>query len=244
MTGALIVLEGIDGAGKSTLRDPVASRLTDLGVTAHHTKEPATAPQFAHNSMCTLASLLWSGADAPSDHLQGSHYWLYLQALWYAQASRFVVEPKLTRGESLVADGWYFKFYAKLRLQGFETGFLDSVFAPALKPDVVVLLDPEVPAVWERRGFSCSEMGLHANEHDLGRESFVRYQSGVRESLLELGAEHGWIVASVHQTEDVARTADRVARLVRARLSEATTAMYDDLHAYARPSPRTTGSGR
>jgi dTMP kinase len=215
-SGALIVLEGIDGAGKTALRDRVAERLGDVGLIRQSTKEVARAPDFAHESMTRVAGLLWPAADTSFDHLLRPEYWLYLQALWYTLASQFVIAPKLERGDRLLTDGWYFKFYAKLRLRGFEADFLDAVFRPAAAPDLVVFLDADVASVWGRKQFRLAEMGLHHDYAELGRDSFVDYQSRVRSALVELAASRGWTTVRVAGGEELERTAEHVEHAIRA----------------------------
>lgn len=44
MQGKLIVVEGPDGCGKTTLADTLVSTLTEQGKTVHHWREPGTTP--------------------------------------------------------------------------------------------------------------------------------------------------------------------------------------------------------
>src|SRR5438128_310304 len=85
--GRLIVLEGVDGSGKTAIRNHVASSLSDLGVVPQSSKEVAEAPDFARRSMLAVASLLWPTEDTSFDHQLPAEYWLHLQAIWYALES-------------------------------------------------------------------------------------------------------------------------------------------------------------
>ena len=221
--GGLIVLEGIDGAGKTALRDRVAEALHDCGVDAQSSKEIAPAPDFAHHSMTRVASLLWPREDTDFDHHLRPEYWLYLQALWYTLATQFVIGPKLESGRLLLADGWYFKFFAKLRLRGFQTEFLDSVFRPAVEPDLVILLDPDVTSVWGRKRFTLREMGLHGEYSELGYESFVDYQSRVRTELRGLASERDWVAIGIGEEHEPGDTARLVEEAIRAYLDRSGT---------------------
>lgn len=213
--GRLIALEGIDGAGKTTIRNCVVDLLCDLDVVGQDGKELAAMPGFARRCMAGVANLLWPGVDTARDHLLRPQYWLYLQALRYTLLSQFVVEPKLSEEGCLLVDGWYYKFYVKLRMRGFEDEFLDAVFGSSVEPDLVILLDPDVATVWQRRSFALHEMGLHEGYPTLDRESFVHYQSRVRAALVDLANKHGWITLEVDAQDESERTAEEVARVVR-----------------------------
>lgn len=215
-SGRLIALEGIDGAGKTTLSERVALTMADLRVNSQDTKEVAVTPSYAQRSMASVAELLRPKADEAFEHHLGPHYWLYLQALHFTLLSQFVVAGKLATRTHLVADGWYYKFYAKLRLRGFDAGFLDDVFRASIKPDLVILLDPDVRAVWERRTFAPREMGLHGNYGVLNRESFIDYQSRVRAALRDLAQnDRGWVTIRVDGSDGCERTAEQVTEIIR-----------------------------
>jgi len=216
----MMVLEGIDGAGKTALRDKLAANLRDLHVTPQDTKEIAAHPDFAYQSMTTVAGLLWPKVDTSFDHLLPAEYWLYLQATWYTLGSTFVLEPKLQRGEMLLADGWYYKFYAKLRLRGFSASFLEAVFRAVTTPDLVVLLDPEVESVWGRKQFRLTELGLHDNYDRLGRDSFINYQSRVRQVLLELATRQKWPTVKVGASSPIDETVVSVEEAIRIYLAD------------------------
>jgi dTMP kinase len=225
---ALIALEGIDGVGKSTVLERATARLRDLRVVGQSTKQVATKPDFAYESMTQVADLLWPKAETAFDHLFGPSYWLHLQALWYTLASRFVLRPKLEAGTRLLVDGWYYRFYAKLRMRGFESGFLDAAFGSSVEPDLVILLDRDVASLWGRKRFRPHEMGLHEGYVELGRESFLDYQGRVRSALAALAGERGWVTIGVADDEDPDRTAERVEQAVRD---------------FLRPRAATSGSG-
>jgi thymidylate kinase len=218
--GRMIVLEGIDGAGKTALRDRLSASLSDLHVTPQNPKEIAAEPDFARQGMTSVAGLLWPKVDTSFDHLLPAEYWLYLQATWYTLGSRFVIDPKLQRGEVLLADGWYYKFYAKLRLRGFSSGFLDAVFQAVTEPALVLLLDPEVEAVWGRKQFRLTELGLHDDYERLGRDSFIDYQSRVRRMLLEVAARWGWPTFKVAPGTPIEETALSIEDAIRAHLAD------------------------
>jgi thymidylate kinase len=206
--GHLIVVEGIDGAGKSTVCRLLAGQLP--GVVYLTNKTRCDHPPWARRMMTELAGVIWPPTDTDFDHLLPASFWLHLQAAWYALLSRTVIAPQLAAGLTLLVDGWYYKLVAKLALRGFGPGQLEAAFADAAVPDEVVLLLVEPATVWERgRDFRLTELGLHHPDEypRLGRDSFVHYQGRIAAELRGLAARDGWAVVPVDADAKPAQTA-------------------------------------
>jgi thymidylate kinase len=219
-TGRLIVVEGIDGSGKSSVCKLVGQRL-DMAALIIKTltiKTRCAEPEFAVDLMDRLAALIWPPVDTSYDHQLPASYWLHLQAAWYELLGAFVVAPALDECGVLLMDGWFYKIVAKLRLRGFGAAELDTAFGRIVRPDAVILLAPDPVDVWARgREFRLTELGLHHPKEyrELGRESFVHYQRRVSAQLRASADNHGWSVLPVPADESPQRTAERVGELVR-----------------------------
>src|SRR5690348_6667019 len=116
--GCFVVLEGIDGAGKTTLSSAVAASSPHLNMVFCPRRGIATSPSFAEKCMKDLAAILWPGGSISFGHLLPPHYWLSLHTAWYSLLSEFVISPLLENKHIVVVDGWHYKHTAKALCQG------------------------------------------------------------------------------------------------------------------------------
>lgn len=219
--GRWTVLAGIDGAGKSATSRRVAERMADVPLVHLSHKEIATGDPLVERTMREVADLLWPKIDRSFVRSLPSLYRVHLHAAWYNLFVEYVLTPKLEAGQSLVLDSWYYKFFAHLVPYGYEPDFLDVMFSHVPEPDLVVLLDPPVEAVWGRRTFGPIELGVYMEYPELGRESFIHYQRLIRDAALDLAARKGWSVLPVDPDEPLDSVAARVEALMREVLAPA-----------------------
>jgi thymidylate kinase len=233
--GRFIALEGTDGVGKTSL----ARRLTDISYEAAVARltEPTAAPRpanmevgalafvprrqisatsaYAATLMEHLSTMLWHSGDAPD---LSDAFWVSLQAAWFTAHTETVVGPLLDAGFDVVVDGWLYKFFAKLLLQGFTEPDLAVIFARVRMPDAVLLLQADVGAVYDRRrDFRPAELGMHASYgelDDLGRDSFVDYQTRTALNLRAFADRHGWHIVQLDPDEPIPATAHRLAPIM------------------------------
>lgn len=232
--GRFIAMEGTDGVGKTSL----ARRLADISyetAVARLAEPAATIPPdegastlvfvsrrqisatstYAATLMEHLSTMLWHSGDAPD---LSDAFWVSLQAAWFTAHTETVVEPLLGAGFDVVVDGWLYKFFAKLLLQGFTEPDLAVIFDRVRMPDAVLLLQADVGAVYDRRrDFRPAELGMHAaygELDDLGRDTFVDYQTRTALNLAMLADRHGWHTAYLDPDEPIPATADRVAPII------------------------------
>ncbi len=141
--GALIVLEGIDGAGTTTQAQRLARSLDGRGVATHLTREPSDGP------VGRLLREILAGRHAPTDATT-------LSLLFAADRADHIqreVEPALVAGRVVVSDRWY---HSSLAYQGAgeERAWIAELNRRARRPDLTIFLRvaPEVAA--ERRAAS------------------------------------------------------------------------------------------
>ncbi len=128
--GLLIAIEGIDGAGKSTLARGLAHELNKLGIEPLLTKEPTNGP---HGT--ALRQSATTGRLSPADELK----------LFVADRREHVehlLRPALDAGRVVILDRYYFSNAAYQGAAGLDSAEIlaqNEAFAP--KPDLLLLLD-------------------------------------------------------------------------------------------------------
>ena len=145
--GLFIVLEGVEGAGKSTQAQGLAHWFGELGIAHRVAREPGGTPV----GEAIRKVVLDRGALTMPPQTE-----LFLILGARAAFVREVVEPALEQGELLLADRFDLSTFA---YQGYGRGLeLDDIrqanelATHGLRPDVYLVLDLEVEAGLERKG--------------------------------------------------------------------------------------------
>ena len=135
----LIVIEGPDGAGKSTLQRGLAAHLAAQGITVVQSREPTNGP---HGSALRQAALV--------KRLRPEQELALLLNDRRAHVEE-VITPALARGDWVILDRYYFSTIAYQGAAGLDLAMLQAVneaFAPP--PDVLLLLDLPVAESFKR----------------------------------------------------------------------------------------------
>ena len=139
--GFLIVLEGIDGTGKSTQAKMLAQALRDAGHRVILSREP-TDGAFGRR----LRESATTGRLSPEEELQLFHQ-------DRREHVETLIEPALQGGEIVILDRYYFSTMAYQGVRGFDPQEIRRVneeFAP--QPDLMLLLDLSLDVALERIG--------------------------------------------------------------------------------------------
>jgi len=191
MRGAFIVVEGIDGSGKSTMVSHVANELRRRGRQVLRTREPGgTAISEQVRALLLDAK---NAAMVPFTEL-----FLYMASR--AQLVDEVIRPSLAKGVDVVCDRYYYSTAAYQGAAG-KVG-IDTVITLAekiakfQKPDVVVLLDLKPELARSREGI----------RNDRVENKGVGYQKRVRSGFLRLARRDRRRV----QVIDASRPAEQV----------------------------------
>ena len=192
--GFLIVIEGIDGTGKSTQAKLLGDWLGSQGRNVVLSREPTSGPwgKKVRESAAT-------GRLSPEDELQ---YFLNDRR----QHVEELIAPSLAAGKDVILDRYYFSTMAYQGARGFDPAEIRSkneAFAPI--PDLLIIMDLDVDTALARVG----ARGDTANEFEK-RESLER----CREIFLSLRDEP---FARVIPTRGAP---DEVAALVRVAVNE------------------------
>ena len=136
MSGLFITLEGPEGAGKSTNRDYLATRLREHGIDVLLTREPGGTP---------LAERVRELLLAPSEEPMAADTELLLVFAARAQHLAQVIRPALARGAVVLCDRFTDATYA---YQGGGRGLsearievLENFVQDTLRPDLTLVFD-------------------------------------------------------------------------------------------------------
>ena len=190
--GRFVVLDGIDGCGKSTQARRLADRLGEAtGRRTHHLREPGSTALGE-----ALRALLLSRAHRPGPKVE-----TLLFAAARAQMLEELVAPALARGEHVVCERFHPSTFAYQAVAGgldeeLVLGLLNG-FANDPRPDVVVLLDLPVQAALARRGAATDRI------EDKGAEFQERVARGYRRYAERVGGTV--ILRADRPEEEVAR---------------------------------------
>ncbi|HKK51555.1 MAG TPA: dTMP kinase [Myxococcota bacterium] len=177
-----IVLEGVEGAGKSTQVRLLGAWLTAAGIPWVAAREPGGTPVGE-----AIRSVLLDARDL--DVPAETELFLMLGAR--AAFVRDVVRPALERGEVVIADRFDFSTFA---YQGYGRGLalddvvrVNEVATGGLRPDAYVVLDVPVDEGVARQA---AEGGIPDRIESAGREFLDRVRSGYMELAEEYGNAH------------------------------------------------------
>ena len=183
--GLFIVIEGIDGTGKSTQARRLGEWFTRQGREVVLSREPTDGPWGKK-----LRESASTGRLSPEDELQ---YFLNDRR----QHVEELIAPALAEGKVVILDRYYFSTMAYQGARGFdplEIRRKNEAFAPT--PDLLLILDLEVDTALQRIG----SRGDTANEFEK-RENLER----CREIFLSLKEEEfARVIPSEGTLDDVA----------------------------------------
>jgi dTMP kinase len=141
VSGRLIVLEGLDGAGTTTQARRLVEHLHARGQRAHLTREPSDGPVGR-----LLREMLTGRHAIPGQRLSQNTFGLLFAADRLDHLQR-EVEPQLAAGATVISDRWY---HSSLAYQGTgaDRDWIAQLNSRARRPHVTVFLKvrPEIAA--------------------------------------------------------------------------------------------------
>ncbi len=197
--GRYIALEGIEGAGKSTIQNSLAAALRNDGYEVVIVREPGGT---------------WTGEGIRSLLLDGDDIGPWTEALLFAaqrsQLAEEVIEPALNRGAWVIGDR---SVYSSLAYQGGARGLgieavrkVNQAGLRSIWPDLVIVLAVDPQAGLERQ----------EGEDRIGGQGFEFQQSvaGFYQELADAEPDRVVVVDAVGDVDDVT---GQVVSLVRGR---------------------------
>lgn len=142
--GKFIVLEGIDGSGKSSQIGPLVKRLEELGIPCRETREPTGGP------VGSLIRQIFTGRVTADNRV--------VAALYAADRIDHLVNEVdglcavIDQGITVVSDRYYFSSYAyhSVDMDMEWVIHANSISADLLRPTLTVFLDVPVETALER----------------------------------------------------------------------------------------------
>jgi dTMP kinase len=171
LSGKLIVIEGTDGAGRTTQIDLLKPWLEELG----------------HAVLDTGMARSSLAGDGIRRAKEGNNLGPVTQSLFYA--TDFVdrleneIVPALRAGFIVLTDRYIYSLMARAIVRDMDPAWIRSIFAVALKPDAIFYLrvgiDQLVPRVIFSRGFDYWESGMDLYPGRDMYDSFCSYQQAL-----------------------------------------------------------------
>ena len=205
--GMFIVLEGIDGAGKSTQAKLLKLWFEERGYEVVLTKEPTDTPF----GKLIRRLVLTGGREGIIDGAKISHE---AEALLFA-ADRAehvdkLIKPALESGKIVISDRYFYSSLAYQWARGLDLEWLIDINRFAIRPDLVLLLDLPVKESMKR---------IRTRSIKSEFDKIVELQKKVRENYLKL-AELFPEIKIVNALEDVEGVHKQIVALVEALLEE------------------------
>ncbi|NJE54937.1 dTMP kinase [Thermococcus sp. 21S9] len=205
--GIFIVLEGIDGAGKSTQAKLLKLWFEEKGYEVVLTKEPTDTPF----GKLIRKLVLTGGREGIIDGAKISHE---AEALLFA-ADRAehvdkLIKPALESGKVVISDRYFYSSLAYQWARGLDLEWLIDLNRFAIRPDLVLLLDLPVKESMKR---------IKTRSIKSEFDKIVELQKKVRENYLKL-AERFPEIKIVNALEDVEGVHGQIVALVEALLEK------------------------
>lgn len=185
LTGTLVVVEGSDGAGRSTqvrlLRDwleRLGYPAIEIGLKRSELVGPELEEAMRGNVLCPTTLSLFYATDL-ADQIESN------------------VLPALRAGFVVVADRYIYTLMARDIVRGASAAWLRQVYGFAIIPDVVFYLKVR-PAVLAERSFQKDgqldywESGMDIQRSGDMYQCFIRYQNRIARSYARMSREYAF----------------------------------------------------
>jgi len=194
LTGWLIVIEGTDGAGRTTHIDRLRGELERAGYAVAETG-------------LTRSDLASRGIrQAKGGNTLGTNAFNLFYATDFADRLQHQILPALRAGFVMLTDRYVYSLIARAIVRGADPDWIRQVYGFAPKPDAVFYLRIEIPDLVPRvlagGGFDYWESGMDVRMGADLYDSFVHYQAALIERFDQLAREDGFDVIDATRTVD------------------------------------------
>jgi dTMP kinase len=214
LTGWLIVVEGTDGVGRTTLVKRLREHLERLGYAVAETglMRSGLASQGIRR--------------AKQGNTLGTYAFNLFYATDFADRLEHQILPALRAGFVMLTDRYVYSLIARAIVRGADPEWIKRVFSFSLRPDAVYYLRigvaDLVPRVLVNGGFDYWESGMDIPMGEDLYDSFIQYQQRVIQQLDSLAGEYGFetLDATVSVEELADELCNRVTKLLETGRSE------------------------
>jgi dTMP kinase len=187
-----IVIDGIDGCGKSTQVKQLSESLREQGL-------PVTVTQWQDSS---YIQQLYIG-DLIKRIQEGSviippEARTFLLSADISYRLENMIKPLLAEGHIVIGDRYVYKVIAQGIARGLANEWLTRLFEFAPEPDLIIMLDVPPSVALKRitssREVSFYEAGLDVLQDSDRESAYLEFQTSVRDELLKLMDKKGGTV--------------------------------------------------
>ena len=204
LSGWLIVIEGTDGAGRTTHLNRLRPVLERKGY--------AVAETGLSRSDLAARGI----RQAKEGNTLGSNAYNLFYATDFADRLERQIIPALRAGFVMLTDRYTYSLIARAIVRGADPDWIKNVYSFSLKPDAVFYLRIQVqdlvPRIIANGGFDYWESGMDLPMGADLFDSFVNYQARVIEELDHLAQDFGFEILDATRSED--ETAEDLANSV------------------------------
>jgi len=217
LKGKLIVLEGMDGVGRSTHIELLKQWLETNG----------RAVLVSSMTRSTLAGKRLR--QAKEGHTLGSITMSLFYATDFADRLENEMIPALKAGFVVLVDRYVYTLMARAIVRGVDSEWVQDVYRLALKPDGVFYLrvgiDELITRVLQGTGFDYWESGMDLHLGEDMYDSFVEYQSRLLAQFDRMVESYGFdVIDASRSIEDVfGDLKERVLRMLDQRAPQTTS---------------------
>jgi dTMP kinase len=186
LTGTLIVVEGMDGSGRSTqialLQEWLESEgfaVQTTGLRRSNLVGPDIDDLLAENAVTRLTLALMYATD------------------FFDQLEHRII-PALRSGLVVLADRYIYTLIVRAAVRGINRDYLHGLYAMALRPDLTFWLNVTPEIAFDREFKKSHAISYWESGRDMSLssdlfESFIRYQSMIKRELEYLARRHNFV---------------------------------------------------
>ncbi|MEM1526361.1 MAG: dTMP kinase [Ignisphaera sp.] len=194
--GILVAIEGIDGAGKTTVAKKLVEKLKELGYNAVYTYEPFSSP-FSE----ALKKYIEEAGEVEAEIETLA---MALDRLFHVKK---VIEPLLKNGYIVITDRYIHSSLAYQGARGIDIEWIKTVNKYAIEPDLVIYLKVPLEVALERIKKKESKWKYF---EDVNRLKKVQ-------EIYELFASRGALIA-IDATQNIDKVVNQCLRVILSKL--------------------------